>query len=93
MGKKIAKVLAFCIPVVVIAATIVSLNRGGSRPEDTWGADPSSQEEITKSENPSQEETTPSQTESSAVRTDIEDGFILISGGTFEMGSLGVEVF
>lgn len=87
MGKKIAKVLAFCIPVVAIAVVIFSLNRGGSKPEDTWGAGSSSQEEITESENSSQEETTPSQTGSSAVRTDIEDGFILISGGTFEMGS------
>ncbi len=64
-----------------------SLNHGGRKPGDTWGVGSSSQEEITKSENPSQEETTPSQTGSSAVRTDIEDGFILISDGTFEMGS------
>ncbi len=68
------------------------LNHGGSKPEDTWGEDSSSQKENTESRNPSQEETAQSQTaqpqtESSVVRKDIEDGFILISGGTFEMGS------
>ncbi|MCM1218035.1 MAG: SUMF1/EgtB/PvdO family nonheme iron enzyme [Lachnospiraceae bacterium] len=88
MGKKIAKILAFCIPVVVIAASIFSLNRGSSKPEDTWGGSSPSQEENTGSENLlSQEEAAPPQTENTAVRTDIEDGFILILGGTFEMGS------
>ncbi|MCM1496748.1 MAG: SUMF1/EgtB/PvdO family nonheme iron enzyme [Bacteroides sp.] len=87
MGKKIAKVLAFCIPVLVIAVVIFSLNRGGSKPEDTWGGSSPSQEEDTESWNSSQEEAPQSQTETPAVWTDIEDGFIRISGGTFEMGS------
>lgn len=76
MGRKIAKVLAFCIPVAVIAVVIFSLNHGGSKPGNTWGVS-----------SPSQEETAQSQTGSPAELTDIEDGFILISGGTFEMGS------
>ncbi len=87
MGKKIAKVLAFCIPAAVVTVVIFSLNHGGSKPEDTWGEGSPSQEENTESQNPSQEETVQSQTGSSVVQKDIEDGFILISGGTFEMGS------
>ena len=98
MGRKIAKVLAFCIPVAVIAVVIFSLNHGGSKPVDTLGESSPSQEENTESRNPSQventegrnpsqEETAQSHTVSPAELTDIEDGFILISGGTFEMGS------
>lgn len=87
MGRKIAKVLAFCIPVAVIAVVIFSLNHGGSKPGDTWGENSLSKEENTEGRNLLQEETAQSQTGSPAELTDIEDGFILISGGTFEMGS------
>ena len=87
IGSKIAKILAFCIPIAVVAVVIFSLNYGGSKPEDTWSGSSLSQEENTESRNPPQEETAHSQTGSPTVRTDIEDGFILISGGTFEMGS------
>lgn len=59
MGKRAAKILAFCIPVVIIAAVIFSLNHGNRNPGDTWSADVPS----------------------------TEDGFVFISGGTFEMGS------
>lgn len=59
MGKRAAKILAFCIPVVIIAAAIFFLNHGNSNPGDTWSADAPS----------------------------TEDGFVFISGGTFEMGS------
>ncbi len=71
----------------MIAVVIFSLNHGGSKPGDTWGEGSAPQEENKESRNPSQEETAQSQTGSPDVRTDIEDGFILISGGTFEMGS------
>ncbi len=89
---------AFCIPDAVTAVVIFSLNHGGSKPGDTWSEGSPSQEENTESrnpsqeenmesKNPSQEETAQSQTGSPGAQTDIEDGFILISGGTFEMGS------
>lgn len=93
MGKRIAKVLAFCIPVVVIVVVIFALNHGGSKSENVWDEGSPLQEENAESRNPSQEETVQSPPESPVLRTDIEDGFILISGGTFEMGSPGDEAW
>ncbi len=114
MGNKLAKILAFCIPVVVVAVVIFSLNHGGSKPENAWGGSSPSQnqsqeddaeimdqskeentvtntpqtEENTQSSNPPQYEAAQPQTQTaSLVSADIDDGFILISGGTFEMGS------
>ena len=87
VGKKIAKVLAFCIPVIIIAIVIFFLNHGSNKTGNPWDEVSPSEKENTENWNSSQEENTLSQTESSVVRTDIEDGFILISGGTFEMGS------
>lgn len=116
MGNKLAKILAFCIPVVVVAVVIFSLNHGGGKPENAWGGSSPSQnqsqeddmeimnqpkeentetntpqtEDNTQSGNPAQDEAAQSQTASPAVSADIvdiDDGFILISGGTFEMGS------
>ncbi len=72
MGKKIAKILAFCIPAAVAAVVIFSLNHGGSKPTEAWGGG-----------SPSGEETVQTQTTDAGAG----DGFVLISGGTFEMGS------
>ena len=87
MGKRVAKILAFCIPVVVIAAVIFSLNHGNRNPGDTWSTDAPSTEEGVEDQAPSQGETTQTQTEKPAQLTEVEDGFVFISGGTFEMGS------
>ncbi len=72
MGKKIAKILAFCIPAAVAAVVIFSLNHGGSKPTEAWG-------------NGSQSENETVQTQTTGAGAG--DGFVLISGGTFEMGS------
>ena len=79
-GKRIAKILAFCIPVVVIATVIFFLNYGNSNSGDTWNTDAPSTEKNVEKQTPSQEETAQTQTE-------VKDGFVFISGGTFEMGS------
>lgn len=82
MKHKTAKYLTFIIPILVCIGVIFWLMRGNRMsPAGSWEAMPpvEAEENLSQSVNQKQEE--------KESQTEINDGFVLISGGTFLMGS------
>lgn len=82
MKHKTAKYLTFLIPILVCIGVIFWLMRGNRMsPASSWEAMPpvEAEENLSQSVNQKQEE--------KESQTEINDGFVLISGGTFLMGS------
>lgn len=82
MKHKTAKYLTFLIPILVCIGVIFWLMRGNRMsPVGSWEAMPpvEAEENLSQSVNQKQEE--------KESQTEINDGFVLVSGGTFLMGS------
>lgn len=82
MKHKTAKYLTFLIPILVCIGVIFWLMRGNRMsPAGSWEAMPpvEAEENLSQSVNQKQEE--------KESQTEINDGFVLVSGGTFLMGS------
>lgn len=82
MKHKTAKYLTFLIPILICIGVIFWLMRGNRMsPAGSWEAMPpvEAEENLSQSVNQKQEE--------KESQTEINDGFVLVSGGTFLMGS------
>ncbi len=82
MKHKTVKYLTFLIPILICIGVIFWLMRGNRMsPAGSWEAMPpvEAEENLSQSVNQKQEE--------KESQTEINDGFVLVSGGTFLMGS------